>query len=213
MVNPVRTNVYVDGFNFYYGSVKGTPYKWVNLEKLCHLLLPRHEINRIRYFTALVSARPSDPQQPQRQQTYLRALRTISNLSIHYGHFLTNIKRLPLANPLPEGPRTVEVLDTEEKGSDVNLATYLMIDGLNKDYELAAIITNDSDLALPIQYVRDEFKLTVGFMNSHPVENRSKALLRVTTFYKKIRLGALKASQFPDRLTDVHGTITKPSGW
>lgn len=66
----MRVNVYVDGFNLYYGAVRETPYKWLDLGELCRLLLPQNQINRIRYFTALVESRPYDPQQPQRQQTY-----------------------------------------------------------------------------------------------------------------------------------------------
>ena len=71
------TNVYIDGFNLYYGSLKGTPYKWLDLAELSSVLLPQDTISRIRYFTAQVNARPHDPQQPVRQQTYLRALPTI----------------------------------------------------------------------------------------------------------------------------------------
>jgi hypothetical protein len=69
----VPTNVYVDGFNLYYGCLRGTPHKWLDLDALCRRLFPRDRINRIRYFTAIVSARPGDPQQPRRQQAYLRA--------------------------------------------------------------------------------------------------------------------------------------------
>lgn len=70
-----RTNVYVDGFNLYYGAVKGTAYRWLDLRKLSQgLLKPEHEINRIRYFTARIAASTSDPTAPDRQATYLRAL-------------------------------------------------------------------------------------------------------------------------------------------
>lgn len=34
-----RTNVYIDGFNLFYGALKGSPYKWLNLEALCQRLL------------------------------------------------------------------------------------------------------------------------------------------------------------------------------
>ncbi len=120
----MKANVYVDGFNLYYGCLKGTPYRWLDLAQLCQVLLPSHQIHRIRYFTARLQPRAEDPQQPRRQLIYLRALRTIPNLSIHYGHFLSHVVRLPLAQPPAEGPRTVEVVRTEEKGTDVNLATY-----------------------------------------------------------------------------------------
>ena len=123
------TNVYVDAFNLYYGCLKGTSYRWLDLDAFCRQLLPRDRIHRIRYFTALVSGRPGDVQQPQRQQTYLRALRTIPHLSIHLGHYLSHPVRMPLARPPSVGPQTVEVLRTEEKGSDVNLASYLLAAG------------------------------------------------------------------------------------
>jgi hypothetical protein len=207
----VRTNVYVDGFNLYYGCVKGTPYRWLDMAKLCRLLLPSHNINRIRYFTALVQARPSDPQKPQRQQIYIRALKTIPNLSVDYGHFLSNVKRLPLAKPPAKGPRTIEVTVTEEKGSDVNLATRLIVDGIFGDYDLAVVVSNDSDLKMPIELVRYDIGLPVGVLSPH--RERSWTLYNAANFYRPIRKGALSVSQFPDTLTDAKGTITKPTAW
>ena len=118
-----QTIVYVDGFNFYYGAVKRTPYKWLNLEAMCQRLLPRDQIVKIRYFTARVNDRPDDPQLASRQDTYLRALATLPLVEIHYGHLLTRAARLPRVNHRPGQSRTVKVLRTEEKGSDVNLAT------------------------------------------------------------------------------------------
>ena len=76
----MKTNVYVDGFNLYYGCLKHTPYKWLDIAKLCRLILPRDQVNQIKYFTALVSARPGDPDLPMRQLTYLRALATLVTL-------------------------------------------------------------------------------------------------------------------------------------
>lgn len=69
---PVKTNVYIDGFNFYYGAVKGTAYKWLDFAALCRTLFPRNDLHRIRYFTAMVDSRSPDPQQQVRQQTYIR---------------------------------------------------------------------------------------------------------------------------------------------
>lgn len=47
------TNVYVDAFNLYYGSLRGRPYKWLDLAQLCAIMLPRDSINHIKYFTDL----------------------------------------------------------------------------------------------------------------------------------------------------------------
>ena len=96
-----QTIVYVDGFNFYYGAVKRTPYKWLNLEAMCQRLLPRDQIVKIRYFTARVNDRQDDPQFASRQDTYLRALATLPLVEIHYGHFLTRAVRLPRVNGRP----------------------------------------------------------------------------------------------------------------
>jgi hypothetical protein len=113
----MTTTVYIDGFNLYYGALRGSTYTWLDLEALSHRLLPKDTINKARYFTARIAARPGDPQQAQRQETYLRALRTLPLVTIHYGHFLTHTVRMPLANPGHSGPRTAEVFKTEEKGS------------------------------------------------------------------------------------------------
>jgi uncharacterized LabA/DUF88 family protein len=207
----VATNVYVDAFNLYYGCLKGTPYRWLDLGALCTRLLPRDRLNRIRYFTAALSARPDDPRARQGQQIYLRALETIPVLSIHYGHYLSHVVRMPLANPPPRGARTVAVVKTEEKSSDVNLATFLLLDAFKRECDVAVVISNDSDLKLPIEVAQNELGLRVGVVNPHPPARRSRALR--PTFLKQIRASALAACQFPQELRDAKGVIRKPEGW
>lgn len=207
----MATNVYVDAFNLYYGSLKGTPYRWLDLGALCARLLPKDEINRIRYFTATVSARPDNRDAPQRQQIYLRALESVPRLSIHYGHYLSHVARMPLANPPRRGPRTVEVVKTEEKGSDVNLATYLLLDAFQRDCDVAVVISNDSDLKLPIEVAQRVLGIRVGVVNPHPPQRRSRALQ--PTFFKQLRTSALAACQFPPVLADAKGEIRKPPRW
>ena len=208
----IKTNLYIDGFNLYYGALKDTPYKWLDLAALSRRLLPKNEIHRIRYFTALVQSRDSDPQQAQRQQTYIRAIETLPQVSVHYGRFLTSTKRMPLANPPAAGPRTVEVIKTEEKGSDVNLGAYLLLDGFKDEYEVGVVVSNDSDLVHPIELVRDHLGLDVGVVNPQR-HGSSWALRNAASFYRKLREWALKECQLPDTLTDAHGTITKPEAW
>ena len=203
-------NVYVDGFNVYYGCLKETPYRWLNLAALCERLFPSDDIHRIRYFTARVSGR-SDPRSPQRQQAYLRALQTLPNLTVHYGHFLTHPTRMPLANPRPGGSHTVSVIKTEEKGSDVNLASHLLLDAFRNDFETAVIMSNNSDLKEPIAMVQRELSLPVGVVNPHPPERRSRAFQ--PDFFKQIREKDLQMCQFAPTLRDAHGTIQKPAGW
>lgn len=206
----MRIIVYVDGFNLYYGALKGHPaYKWLDLLKLCATLLPDDDLVRIRYFTARIAARDDDPGAPLRQQAYLRALRTLApTLSIHYGHYLTSITRAAVVKP---PPRTIDVWKTEEKGSDVNLASYLLLDAFDGRMDGAAIVSNDSDLLMPLRIARQRFGLTVGLLNPHPVASR--ALLPHASFVKQVRGGPLGASQFPDAIRDRTGEIRRPDRW
>lgn len=86
----MRTAIYIDGFNFYYGAVKNTPHKWLNPKQLCATILkPHHDIISIIYCTAKVRPKPTDPSARVRQATYLKAIKScIPELSIIYGHFL-----------------------------------------------------------------------------------------------------------------------------
>ena len=208
----MRTVVYFDAFNFYFGAIKGTRFKWVDLGKLCSLLLPNNQIDAIKYFTARVRAQPHNPDQPLRQQTYWRALRTIPNLSIYEGHFLIHTVSMPLAQPPPAGSRFVEVIKVEEKGSDVNLATQFLCDAFRNNFDVAVLITGDSDLLSPMRVVKEEIGKRVGVLN--PQTRPCKPLRDHATFYRQsIRAGVLAASQFPPILTDAHGTFTKPASW
>jgi uncharacterized LabA/DUF88 family protein len=207
----MRTNVYVDALNLYYGCLKDTANRWLDLGAFCRRLLPNDEINRIRYFTAVIKDRRDDPKKRQRQLTYLRALKTIPNLTIHTGYYLSYPVRMPLATPHPSMPATVEVIRSEEKCSDVNLATHLLLDAFKQDCEVAVVISNDSDLKEPVAVAQSELGLTVGVVNPHPPQLRSRALR--PTFFKQIRPAALRACQFPPVLTDAHGKIHKPAGW
>jgi hypothetical protein len=201
----------IDGFNFYYGALRKTPYRWVNVRKLCELLLPKNTIAEIKYFTALVSARPSDLDQPVRQQLYLRALRTLPGVSIHLGHFLSHEVTMPAVVAPGQRQTYVRVIKTEEKGSDVNLATHLLHDAHMGRFDVAVVISNDSDLLEPIRIVRGQLGKKVGILN--PLPNPSRALLPHIDFFKPIRAGVLLASQFPPTLRDEHGTFTKPPAW
>jgi hypothetical protein len=229
----VRVGVYVDGFNLYHRALKksqapgGGTYKWLDLQRLATLMLndPRAQIVSIRYFTARVLKLPRDQDAPARQGQYLRALRTLPNLNIHYGLFKRREDWMQLVNTVPSlqpitntfriyasGDQCAFVHKFSEKGSDVNLASYLLLDAFQGVYETAAVITNDSDLVEPIRIVRDVLKKPILVFD--PSERRSSAELKnVATFYKPIRGGVIAASQFPNPLTDARGQFTKPPSW
>ena len=208
----MRTRVYIDGFNLYYGCLKGTPHKWLDPYALCTGLLPRNQIDRVRYFTARISARPNDPDQAMRQQTYFRALGTVPQIDIHLGHFLTHEVTMPDAVAWQAGRyRGVRVVKTEEKGSDVNLATHLLMDAFDDAFDVAVIVSNDSDLKEPISLVRNRFGKTIGILN--PQQKVSRALQPLAHFIKAVRGGALANAQFPGQLQDAVGVFHKPAGW
>ena len=207
----MKTFVYVDAFNLYYGCLRKTPYRWLDLGQLCRLLLPTNDVIRIKYFTARVGSRPNDPDQPVRQQMYLRALGTLPYVDIYYGHYLSHNVSMPLAFPLPGGPRYAKVVKTEEKGSDVNLATHLVSDAYEDRFDVAALITNDSDLLGPVELVSQRLRKTVGVLN--PQKHPAFVLKNAATFFKQIRPGVLAQSQFPDMLVDANGEFRKPPQW
>src|SRR5215213_11746307 len=142
-----RANIYIDGFNLYHGCFddhRNRPhwrqYRWLDLNAFSQTLCQRASINRIRYLTALVDPYPSNPDNRTRQLTYLRTPGTIPHLSIHLGRFATNEKERALA--IPHAPRPtpvvplqmVTVIEREEKGSDVNLASHPLLDAFNQEY-------------------------------------------------------------------------------
>jgi len=204
-----NVNVYSDGFNLYYGALKNSPFKWLDLAALCHRMLPGDAIQLIYYFTAILSARPGDPSLPTRQQVYLRALHTIPNLTIVYGHFLTHPCRMVLTGTNPA--KKVWVDKTEEKGSDVNIATYLLRDAFRARFEVGVLLTNDSDLLEPVRVVRRDIGLPIGILNPH--QHHSKVLVSEASFMKRIRQSDVAACQFAPTLTDGKGQFRKPSTW
>lgn len=105
----------------------------------------------------------------------------------------------------------VRVRTMEEKGSDVNLATYLILDAVGHHYDAAIVISNDSDLEEPIRRVRQRFGVAVDILN--PTTVRSSILKRVASSYTRLALGDVQARQLPITVQDPQGPITRPPGW
>lgn len=231
-----KVNVYVDGYNLYYGSLKKTPYKWLDLAALAAQLLPGEMVRQVQYFTAPAEAPPDDPGLRERQETYFRALRTIQDrhkapsLWIKEGFYLTKPKRMrkrfPEYGPNPDIPnpanKKVWVWKTEEKGSDVNLATSLLLDAAECVFHDAWVISNDSDLAWPIQMARKRYRVRVGVFKPerpagypYPDDSRpdSQALIKAARWFRRIEESHLAASQFPERMTDDEGDFSRPAEW
>ena len=201
--------VYIDGFNLYYGCLKDTPYRWLDVSKMCTLLFPNDEIIKIKYFTAPIKVRMNDedPDRPNRQQVYLRALKTLANIEIIEGIFLRHKVSMKLARK----SGYALVVKNEEKGTDVNIATHLVNDAHNNAYEKAVVISNDSDLVTPIQVVTKEINLPITVIS--PFERNNIQLKTVATDVKQIRKGLLNVSQFSENLADAVGEFSIPEKW
>ncbi len=225
-VSALKTSLYVDGFNLYYGAFgrergwASATYKWLDVVALAaHVWPALAPVAKTRYFTALVKAPPNDPQMAVRQQAYLRALRSIG-VEVHLGTFKLrrrSVKLLGLPSQAPPYTASIvlsadaEIGKYDEKGSDVNLATYLVRDAAKGECTHAIVISNDSDLVEPLRVVRSDFLVDVYLIN--PQRRAVAELSRAAHGTRDIALATLGACQLPSQLTDPVGNITKPARW
>jgi uncharacterized LabA/DUF88 family protein len=195
-----RTSVYVDGFNLYYGALKGTPYRWFDFVTAVAQLLPLdHEVMAVKYFTARAKPTKRDPRVAERQNVYLRALSTThSHLRIIEGRFLIILGEKP-----------------SEKGSDVNLAIHLVNDAWLNVYDVAVVVSNDADLAGAISMVTQERKKPVCLIPpiSNPDRKMSHPLQQSATFIKNFRKSTLAECQLPNPVTKGGLILHKPKEW
>jgi uncharacterized LabA/DUF88 family protein len=209
------TSIYVDGFNLYYGQLKGTGYKWLDLEKLFGVVLaPHHRITRIKYFTARVQPTPQEPDVHIRLDSYLQALRACCPcVEVHFGHFLRHRVRMENATP---PPATWPVWKNEEKGSDVNLALHFLNDAWLNAYECGVIVSNDSDLteAMSMVKLHHPHKRLGLITPGAPVRRTSAQLASHTDFQRTIRHAALASCQLAETIALPSGvSVSKPATW
>jgi len=207
---PPRTIVYVDGFNFYYGALKGTCYKWLDLERFFRLLRPGDDIQRIRYFTAMVdgSHRPN-------QETYLKALATAPLVKPVLGHFKR--KRVKCTHSLCSYPGDRFFETREEKHTDVNIAVYMLDDAYQGACDQIILVSGDSDLVPAVKVIRSRFPLKRIFVYvpaQHPTRGFAAELRSVAHKHNTIPMNLLKHAQFPDPVHDGRGVLLhKPTSW
>ncbi len=210
----MRTNVYIDGFNLYYGALQGTPFKWLDPVQLATLLFPEDEVSRICYCTAPLKMYRGDGGPRQRQLVYLDALRTLPNVQIVHGTFRNRTKRRPLLYPIPGLPNVVEIFEWEEKKTDVNLATEMIFDVFSGACDQIAVITNDSDLSGCLQRIRDDLHTNVVVVNPSRKVRTPRDLYQSANRVFRLREYHLERSQLPDGVRDAQGRmIRKPASW
>lgn len=213
----MRANVYVDGFNLYYSALRWRfpDCKWLDVRALAQLLLSGEEVADVKYFTARVSSEPDNPNLHRRQQSYLRAL-AATGVEPIYGNFQTQTRWMRRETPcitpgcITAGARE-RVVYREEKGSDVNLGAHLLMDAFQKRCDLAAVITNDTDLLEPIRMAREELGIKIMLLAPNP--RPAARLIAAVDGVRPIRHGALQAAQLPLTLRDHRGQIHRPREW
>lgn len=226
----MRAVFYIDGFNFYFMRTRQQPqFKWLNLKALADNIVPAGtKVLSVKYYTAPVSGK-IDHDAPNRQQALFSALRTVPEITIFNGRFLYAEKWSGLVNPpqaKPENyvwnmpcPAVVLVTKTEEKGSDVNLASHLVRDAFIDAFDVAYVLTDDTDLVEPIRIVTREVGKQVCIVA--PCRPRKKgrpipspALLAVSSFSHYVDDAELAASQFPPIIPRAgKKPVVRPAQW
>jgi hypothetical protein len=198
-----------------------------------------HEIVRVAYCTTLIHPMPNNPDGPKRQKAFINALRGAGCVDdVTYGRFIKKVKSRPLAtkgrkgkprlvtsqppmyvkdamgNNVPDAIFLASVADTEEKGSDVNVATHLLLDALAdpSPIDAAIVVSNDSDLELAVSEVRK--RMPVGVVNPgrgytagalfHDPDTHAER-----QWERQLAYGDFAAHQ----LTDPVGEHVKPADW
>lgn len=72
----MKTTLYIDGFNPFYGAMKGSPLCWLSPVALMVHAFLRNQITGMKcFFTAKVTALSGNPIQPLRQMIFWQALK------------------------------------------------------------------------------------------------------------------------------------------
>jgi len=199
-----RIIVYVDGFNLYFGMKEAgyENFKWLDIRQLIlNFLKPDQELYQVKYFTSRVS---NNPDKQKRQTTYIEALET-KGVIVYYGHYQSDTV---------DCKRCGNIWPTyNEKMTDVNIATQMIIDAYQDKYDVAMLISGDSDLVPPIRAIHANFKQKRVFVAFPPKRHNSSVAL-VAKGSLVIGRKKLADSQFPEEVTKRDGFILrKPKDW
>ncbi|EDL56394.1 NYN domain-containing protein [Gimesia maris] len=199
-----RTVIYIDGFNLYFGMKDNgwKRYYWLDLWKFGEAISQDREVISVKYFTAIVS-KPAAKN--VRQRKFISAQKTLNNPpDIIKGKYYSKTKHcLSCEEPYERH---------EEKMTDVNIATHLVNDAWLDLYDVAIVVSGDSDLSTPIRTVNNQFedkKVIVGF----PPNRHSKQLKGLGSWFP-IHESTFKKCQLPDVIErEGKQALTRPDRW
>jgi len=218
----LKTIVYVDGYNLYYGLLRRSPYKWLDLYSLFHnhVLSNGVDVVEVRYYTAPVLGKMSDdPESQHRQRVYLQALRKMppNKVKIIEGKMVASTPYLRLVTPIPAEPaRThAQVYTLNEKNTDVNLASDLITGAWTGAYAQAVICTNDTDISGALAAVRSHHPdIVLGLVAPIPGNDRRKLASDLTKYANWAKILSpvhLANAQLPKKIPNT--SIHIPEKW
>ena len=152
-----------------------------------------------------------------RQSVYLSALAAFRpELSIIEGYYKRFRARYPFAKEPCKSCQKASVATvwkTEEKRSDVNIASQMFIDHMETSFDCIVLVSGDTDLITPLHYLKKHTGKSVVVFNPH--ERPSEELRAVSTYYKHIPRDLPAKCQLPDIIpVGTHGrTIHRPPAW
>lgn len=238
----MKTRIYIDGYNLYFGCLKGTPYKWLDPVSLSSQLIERSGVPEsklaelaVKFFTAEISEKAaSDSSSLKDQRAYHLALHNHchSRLEVIRGSYAIDKAKFPRVeedrNGKEKEPRDserVKVWKMEEKQSDVNVALEAVYDGLmDPELEHIVFMTNDTDIVPALLKIKQHNALKirspikVGLITpinegeAHIRVNKSLSNLADWTI-RYISENELKMAQLPCRVVGKRKTSLKPLSW
>jgi uncharacterized LabA/DUF88 family protein len=199
-----RVAAYIDGFNLYFGIRKdGRRHLWLDLECLVRSLLkPHQQLVTVRYFTARVR---NDPVAEQHQETYLKALQAHSSvLDIRQGRFQRKSKSCYSCHS--------SWFEYEEKETDVSLSVSLLEDGVNGLYDMALIVSADSDMTPAVRALK-RLAPGVRVVAAMPPNRNSAGLAAACDAAIPIGIAKVRRAQLPEIVTAGPRSLTRPERW
>jgi hypothetical protein len=208
-----RVFVYIDGLNLYNDlnrRLNGRG-KWLDLEALADRVAGER-VEMIRYFTSWVAVLAGDEGPRNRQRIYRKAIEQLPRVEPVFGSMLKEKKWRLRVRRYPFLPRNVRVWNIKEKGSDVNLASYLLLDAFQNRFDVAYVVANDSDYFHPIRMVSRDLGRDVRIV--YPAESPAQDLLKVGVPTDRLRKTTILEAQLPDSVqTSKKGFVTRPPSW
>lgn len=200
-----RLVAFIDGFNLYHGLRHryGRRYLWLDLERLAReLLKPGQELVAVRYFTAALR---NDPGAQQRQQAYLGALRSRPLVSVELGRFQ--------GKHLSCNSCGHTWTSYEEKETDVSIAVALVEDAVDDRFDVALLISADSDLCPAVRAMK-RLRPTKRVVAVFPPRRHSDALGRAVDSHFTLGQGVIKRSLLSVTVVDAKGrSHVRPASW